>query len=93
MPEVFNLSPNLISKFKIILLTSSARTILVLVKNNQNKELKFWINAKMTLNKSLFQAVLLTTLLLIGISQIPSYKESKGRQQQSEDGLLNIPCA
>lgn len=46
MPEVFNLSPNLISKFKIILLTSNARMTLVSVKDNQNKELKFWINSR-----------------------------------------------
>lgn len=56
MPEVFNLSPNLISKFKIILLTSNTGITLVSVKNNQNKELKFLDKLKRTLNKCLFSS-------------------------------------
>ena len=43
-------------------------------------------------NKSLFQRVLVAALLTIGISEIPLYRESTGREP-SEHGLLNLPCA
>lgn len=43
-------------------------------------------------NKSLFHRVLVAALLTTGISEIPSYRESEGREP-SEHGLPNLPYA
>lgn len=69
MPEVFNLSPNLINRFRIMLLSSNTAISLLSVKNNQNKRQEFWINSRG------HEVKLLQTLLILESSEIASHRE------------------